>query len=411
MALPSPPPSQRETIFTPVAGRNAHLFQPPRSPASVAATPSYATSADYFTQGGSRKRSRADSSQIGRSLPSQWTQQTATTPGAGYGGGFGHSSVNERYRLAGGFDTPGLAFNTDLDSASDRDGPARRQMRDRQPSFRCSGTPLAGPLARDRNGMARMPSSPNGSQTVSWTAFAFSLVGKAFNFGSSVFKGFYAGGGTAYNFDEKRGMYSTAHTFAPEGASTPLPGSWGGAGDDFLGDFEQDNPHSPPSSSSAQRPANKRRQTDRDTWVLVGTPDLPSPSSPGSPRRKSAIPRPALPPRPTASRASSRRSLLPRRTCSPAPPHHAATPDRRASVAHTRSPGSRPSSAGGQYLSPEAERYVKRQAKQDRAADKAMSSMSRQLEELIKQGQQALGTKFSVEGEGEDEQGFVDESW
>lgn len=42
-----------------------------------------------------------------------------------------------------------------------------------------------------------------------------------------------------------------------------------------------------------------------------------------------------------------------------------------------------------------------------------MSSMSRQLEELIKQGQQALGTKFSVEGvdDEQSDEGFVDESW
>ena len=36
------------------------------------------------------------------------------------------------------------------------------------------------------------------------------------------------------------------------------------------------------------------------------------------------------------------------------------------------------------------------------------------VEELIRQGQEALGTKFSVEGDGDDEQtdeGFVDEGW
>jgi len=416
MALPSPPSSQHTTISTPVAGRNAHLLQPPKSPALIAATPSYATSADYFSHGGSRKRSRADSSHGDRSLPSQWTSQ-ATTPGGGYlGGEYGQPSVDEQYRLAGGYDTPGITMNTDLDSASDRDTHFRRQMRDRQPSFRCTGPPLSGPLAKDRNGLARMPSSPNGRQTTSWTSFAFGLVGKAFNFGTSVFKGFYAGGGAVYNFNEKRGVYSTGPMFPSEGASTPLPGAWGGNGDDFLGDFEQDNPNSPPTASPMQRPGNKRRQTDRDTWVLVGTPDVPSPSSPASTQRQSADPRPPLPPRPkAASRASSRRSLLPTAVRRPASPvsHILTTPDRRASTAHIRFPGSRPSSAGAQYLSPEAERYVKRQAKQDKASDKAMSSMSRQLEELIRQGQQALGTKVSVEdGEGEQtDEGFVDENW
>ena len=57
------------------------------------------------------------------------------------------------------------------------------------------------------------------------------------------------------------------------------------------------------------------------------------------------------------------------------------------------------SSLSADLMSPEAERYMKRQAKQDRVADIAIGNMSRQLEELIKQGQAALGTKFSVEGD------------
>jgi hypothetical protein len=36
-------------------------------------------------------------------------------------------------------------------------------------------------------------------------------------------------------------------------------------------------------------------------------------------------------------------------------------------------------------------------------ADKTIGNMSRQLEELIKQGQAALGTKFSVEGDVDEE--------
>lgn len=61
-------------------------------------------------------------------------------------------------------------------------------------------------------------------------------------------------------------------------------------------------------------------------------------------------------------------------------------------------------------MSPEAERLAKRQAKQDRAADKAIYSMSRRLDDLIRQGQQALGTKFTVEGDVDmEDEGFVDE--
>lgn len=151
---------------------------------------------------------------------------------------------------------------------------------------------------------------------------------------------------------------------------------------------------------------------------MVGLPDLTD----SSPKRKvssSSIPRSsntALSPRPQASRASSRRSLAPvsRRqssyvthTGSPAldpnrqrPTSSDLHPQRRASFAPTRS--SRPSSSHQQeqaaYVSPEAERFVRRQAKQDRANDKAMRSMSKQLQDLIRQGQEALGTRYDVEG-------------
>jgi hypothetical protein len=89
-------------------------------------------------------------------------------------------------------------------------------------------------------------------------------------------------------------------------------------------------------------------------------------------------------------------------------------------VANVRSPTSRPSSSIGHrstpsadIVSPEAERYRKRQAKQDRVADKAIGNMSRQLEELIKQGQAALGTKFSVEGDVDEDMddGFSGRRW
>ena len=74
---------------------------------------------------------------------------------------------------------------------------------------------------------------------------------------------------------------------------------------------------------------------------------------------------------------------------------------------------SRPSSSSGNaFISPEAERYVKRRVKQDRQTDAAMSDMSRKLADLIRQGQQALGTNISVEGAYDTmDEGFVDEEW
>ena len=264
MVFPTPPPSQH-SIFTPVHGRNAHLFQPPKSPALVATTPAHAsTSTDYFANGASRKRARPTSSYHEQPQGNDWNippTWTATTPHDDDVFGSGpNSMVNEQYNLAGGYDTPGLVVNTDLDHTIDQDVQARKWTRDRDATFGSSGPSLQGALARERNGVPRMADLTEGKNQVSWTRFAFSLVGKAFTFGTSVFKGFYAGGGDGYDFNEKHGYDGISSHFHDD-PPTPVPGQWQS---DFFGDFEQDNPISPPSSEL--RPPNKRRQTDKDEW-------------------------------------------------------------------------------------------------------------------------------------------------
>jgi hypothetical protein len=446
MALQPPASAAQPFTFSSPAARhaNAHFFHPPpKSPASTFTSPALATPAiatsgtDYFSQG-SGKRARADGSHGFTGAQSAttpaWPAQQCPTPSDGsYVSTFGGGIVNDRYTLAGGFDTPGLMTTSELEA--------------RQLHF--------GPLGRERNGGARtradmptlalmtsaaIPSASNGEPSkLTWTSVAFGLMGKVFNFGSSVFRGFYAGGGKGYEMQmqmQNSGVWSSGKD---GGSSTPLPGAWKEG--EFLGDFEQDNPAS---SSPASRPPNKRRQTDRDAWVMVGTPDTDA-NAPPSPRRKgssTSVPRSStLHGRPSAARASSRRGIapLPRRqshhqtaafsTGSPAPASTAVynTPlrapqspvARRASLAPVR-PNSRPGSSSGNanmYISPEAEKFLRRRARQEKHAEAAIGDMSRRLADLIKQGQEALGTKVSVEGslgaESGDmmDEGFVDEEW
>lgn len=372
-----------------------------------------------------------------------------------YGSAHAHGSamVNDRYALKGGLDTPGLMATAQDDTVMRSAGEQeyRRRMRDAEERRSTVSAPLAGPLARERNGVARMNSSPNGSihQSSTWTGLAFGLVGKVFTFGTSVVKGFYAGGGRGYELDgHQRSSPSLAWIRSQRfvGGGTPVPGQWQDDGD-FLGDFEQDNPSysNQNSPSSLVRPPNKRRQTDKDTWVMVGTPD--ENLSDTTPKRKTSsnnIPRSSLPRPSLASRASSRRSIAPvvsRRSSSHVA--HTGSPalqltsieanNRRASVAPTRSPRqSRPSSSGllgnagegrrgslgtANGMSPDVEKIVKRQAKQEKAADRTMTNMNRQLKDLIQQAQAALGTKFDVEGDGggQDDamtdEGYADEEW
>ena len=328
--------------------------------------------------------------------------------------------MNERYRLADGFDTPGVQ-STERLAVPENEFRRRRRDDDDDMDFtmRSGCTPLSGPLARERNGVARVrPASDDHLQTT-WTSLAFDIIGKAFSFGATVFRGFHAGGGKGYNVQESDLLQDSR-----ERISTPIPGSWHDVETDFLGDFEQDSPNF--NHGSPSRPAVKRRQTERDSWVMVDASHLDG--RPSSPKRKisgNGTPRASLAPnRPSASRASSRRSLAPvsRRTTSGIQVQgiqNVATPtqshSRRASVAHTRSPQGRPSSAGlgAALISPEAERFARRQAKQD----KAMTSMGNRIQEMMRQAQEALGTKYSVEGDSvydgmeHEDEGFVDDDW
>lgn len=411
------------------------LFQPPKSPAVVATTPSIATTTDYFSAG-SRKRQRPSS--IGddtRNLPPTWTETSAwaqcpTPSDALYGSGHANAdSINEKYDLAGGFDTPSLRSSSRLEHLIVNEHEFRRRLRDDDMDFAVhSGcTPLSGPLARERNGTARMRSSPVEHPQATWTSFAFGLVGKVFSFGTNVVRGFYAGGGQGYDLQNSALVGSDLLEHSKERSATPIPGAWQDA--DFLGDFEQDSPSFV--QAPASRPAAKRRQTDRDAWVVVNTPDLDG--APSSPRRKissNSVPRSSLAPtKAAASRASSRRSLAPtprRQTShytnlgSPVQPLQPplSMHSRRASTAQTRSPQLRPSSggSGAAYMSPEAERFAKRQAKQDLKADKTMTNMGNRIQEMMRQAQEALGTRYSVEsgagGEDHlDDEGFVDDDW
>nr|POE87963.1 hypothetical protein CFP56_11192 [Quercus suber] len=406
------------------AGRNAHFFQPPKSPAVTPATPSSYTANDYFTTG-SKKRSRADTS-----YGAHWNATPHAThcltsgDGAYNNSAFGQGSsalVNERYRLAAGHDTPSLQATAEIEDIHfDTEDISRRRVRDcsLEARPRDKYAMPAGPLARERNGVARGAAMQDGSPTT-WTGLAFNLVGKVFTFGTSMIRGFYAGQGEGFEFrhDPRPDLFASQHDF---GSSTPVPGQW--HDDEFLGDFEQDNPSSSPAPT---KPLPKRRQTDRDAWVMVGTSEVPEAGARRTQSGSTASRNGYTPMRPQASRASSRRSMAPLLRRQSSQVSYAGSPGllpafdgaRRASVAPTRSPHSRRNSGENgfnAYVSPEAERFAKRQAKQDRATDKAMSSMTKRLEDLIRQGQEALGTKISIEGvdaEFDTDEGFVDESW
>lgn len=406
------------------ADSNAYLYRPPKSPA---VTPSVAAPGDYFSVG-SRKRQRPDSAQ-GQNRFSCSAQ--CPTPSDSFSYDRDSPFVNERYRLAGGFDTPSLRA-THLEPAVQDEHNFRRRLRDDD-----MGTfgardcaPSFGPLSRERNGVGRKLQPDDGQNSRStWTGLALGaigIVGKVFSFGSTVVRGFYAGGGKGYdlNVQSSTGSQSPS-TLLHQAAATSIPGSWANE-DELLDHPEQDTDY----LAKQKRAQNKRRQTDRDEWVVIETPDMEDGAHSALKRRISSnyVPRSSL--GVTASRASSRRSIAPttRRPSSYAnvagsPLQRAFLPtgghSRRASIASPRSPQSiqRPGTgdSGAHQLSPETERFAKRQAKQEREVDKTMTSMQQRMKDMIQQAQQALGTRYSVEGDDNmdlADDGFLsDEDW
>ncbi|CZT17798.1 uncharacterized protein RCC_03634 [Ramularia collo-cygni] len=428
------PPSSLAASPLHTAGSNARLFQPPKSPVTTNVTPYYANAGDYFSTG-SRKRLRPDASRAhDRYLDQNHSQphNPRTTSWAGtpawqlstptdsiHGSPFEEDSafVNERYRLAGGFDTPSLPQEPVIEN----EHVFRRRLRDDDMDRFVGGDCVFGPLSRERNGVGRVLGTGNGeSSRNTWTGLAFGaigIVGKVFSFGTTVVRGFYAGGGKGYDIhNETSPGLVTPNTLLRQAAASSIPGSWANE-DELLGEEEPSYFTSPAQempSTTQEMPSNKRRQTDRDEWVVIGTPDTEEGPNANLKRRISSnnVPRSSL--AVTASRASSRRNLAPvtRRPSSYAnvngsPAQRNAQPggghSRRASIAPSRSPQAcaRPGSGGSaaSQMSQETERFAKRQAKQERQVDKTMSSMEQRMKAMIQQAQQALGTKYSVEGD------------
>lgn len=465
MALPADSDSPY-TSYTPLFKRQQdshnrldhNMFRPPLTPGSP-----YLTSPELAV---ARKRTRADSSiKVNTAIAhgafangqDSWISNDtarATSPAP---------LANPRYTLAGGFDTPTLAAAAYYDKVGEFE---ESQFRQRWDNTKTSPTPnqddltTQGPLARERNGHSRLSSSTssssryqtdqNQSAAPGWGRFVFSLAstvaGKVLHFcRESAFRGFHAGTGKGYDFSEPTQLDVDHSWDGYSRSTTPIPGQYPRERD-FSGDFEQDN-RALQQQQEQQRSAKRLHTETGSGWVVVDSNLETRETSPRVTARKVSNPLLAAMDKPTtssASRASSRRSLIPvsRRTTtssqvsqfgSPLHPQqiHLEAPyslspafmaqhhDRRASTASTRSPlqharnTSRPSSATASPLSPQAQKVLAKRERRDKEAEKSMRKMSRQLQDLIRQGQAALGTRYEIEDTDIDE-GFEDgdgEDW
>ncbi|PNS20147.1 hypothetical protein CAC42_5597 [Sphaceloma murrayae] len=346
---------------------------------------------------GKRKREAIDAVEDHPLRPSPspaWSSYNKARVGAGLREESPAALVNETYKIAAGRGTPDMTaavMTMHLNDTPQLDG------------FRsnwCSSTmgytpPEQDALARECNGKARitteqLPSS--GSWTSAVLGVFGGMSGRLFNI--------------CYSMLPTMNTQSHVHDANDEDfetwqrAATPLPGMYP---EEAFG-IQDDTPI---------RPAKRQHVEPADGWVMVDAPveDTTRMQSTGS----------------ISSRPGSRRSMMPRSrkslsqsfTTSPitTSPSIASGHRRRASHASTRSPSARQLRTRRSMqqvpirksftdlreeqdritLSPEAQRLLQRKERTEKRADRSMRLMSRQVQDLIRQGQEALGSDFKLE--------------
>ncbi|KAF1987397.1 hypothetical protein K402DRAFT_392668 [Aulographum hederae CBS 113979] len=434
------------------SGRNAHIFNSPRTPGYSSAN-TYGSSSNDFSLNPGRKRARPESAGQPFNTPYSATANgwsDVSEPMSQVRSDYSRQKspepfVNTKYKLKDGMDTPTLRYATLYTADNDHgESDFRRRWnapgQDQQHNEAALTTPSV--LAGERNGKRREPSSSSTGSRKGWGRMVFNLVGgvagKMWQFCSSIpIKGFYAGGGQGYDLynsghEMQNSFWGSANdTHAIERSSTPVPGQYPVQEPDYPDTPAPVNhrgggyfPESVESPESRPRPAKRLHTSTGSGWVMVdqdgaggvhdqavGSPDLGPRRSPApSLSAKSKLPRPSL--SRAQSKPLSRRSLIPvsRRTSSAS---HTGSPATykpgTASYASSRSPNiSTPKN--GSPMSPEAQRYAARMAREERETDRNFHRFNSQLEDMIRQGKEALGTKIEV-GDDMEESGMVDEGY
>lgn len=450
------------------AGAKSHIFQPPRTPS--ASNSLHRSSAFLLSQHGkmpgSRKRSRKDSYLTDEPLPDKF-DASAWSPMESYL----HSSmtcpgspdemspaslINTQYKLAGGLDTPTAALSSTLErydyyaTLSDpaMRGPGRGWGRNsgiEGDNYFPQTTPTI--LGRETNGRPRfqMASSQlqqhqqyqeyqESSGGGSFARTVFAVAGKVWEFcKASAFRGFYAGGGQGFDMlpPSHSGQTSWEDTSEPKDYNfsqmTPIPGRFPTEELRMIPDYMSRKYHHQRQETSPSRPAKKQQREKagsrtelQASWVIVGPRDASSLSRESSPSRPSLRKYPPSHRRPLTKPIHHHR---PRPSLSSYAGHgHTAFPSLsshplasraspRASGASGLSPSKIPAASSannnGSPVNTEVARHAARIRKREVEEEANLQRLNRQLKAMIKEGKEALGTKYEIEM-GEEDEGYAE---
>ncbi|KAJ4291717.1 hypothetical protein N0V90_009612 [Kalmusia sp. IMI 367209] len=402
--LYTPSPLQRSSS-------RSHLLEPaPRFPTVVSETSGLqVTDTDHAT----RKRFRYDDLGLEGNACSS-TSHSLNTDSWSHSLSYSRSSVrsppplaNERYELAGGMDVTDrfARHNGNFDDYFNLE--TRRGMWS-TPTNPPSSIPQELQLAELRAASTK-PWMLNQLMSI-----VGGVAGKLYQFCSVPFRGFQAGGGQTYSFENqevaaKLGLHEDPSDQLHSSTQQPLPGHYP----------ENDYGILSIESLENERPRAKRQRTG-DNWVVVNkdgdtisrpsTPRIAARRVPSHTRSPSQIPRPvsrASVATPVHKRPSlipvSRRSTMDRRSFQDSPKtepqvHGTARSYSRQSYGspvmfNDKTPKKK------SPLPPESQRLINKMRREEVEDDARMRRMSSQMSAMLREAREALGSKFEIEDE------------
>jgi len=410
-------------------GAKSLFFQPPKTPSASSSlrTSTPSLPGHHVSNSTSRKRSRHESYDHTTTSSTQshaWSNMPVSTPIDTPGAMSPMPLVNSKYELAGGLDTPTAARSSAMDHGEDhcraspdlhlRGGRAIRGFDVPSDSY------FPGPssaLARERNGRARMQPQPGIRDGLGRVVYTFvGAAGKVLHFcKTAAFNGFYAGGGQGYEMkpplqsrDGGQSIWQDIETddrsHSWELEKSIIPGRF--PDEDFYPNYMSQDRTTPPRASKRIQRENGLGEISA-SWVVVGSNPTSRATSPSrlSHRKTPSTTTSARRPAPRLGRrrilAASRPSIT---SYAGSPGLHS---DCHASFASPRSPNISPKHESP--VSVEVQRHAARMRKRELEEDANLKRFNNQLQAMIREGKQALRTKFEVEDDGDEE--AVDEGY
>ena len=383
-----------------------------------------------------RKRPRVDVSEKSTATPRGIQRNDTFTSTYSFDAPSPAPLVNTDYRIAGGLDTPTaekllheerIRFDYEQDLRPNRYGvPPSTQT---ESYFPLTPSSVGNDRRKRRHSSSPRRHRPGWGHTV-W-AMTGGVAGRVIDFcWNTAFQGFHAGGGQAYRMQIDTPTVTASNDVELKGSADVFDAEYRGR-DSTPGGFPEDDliedyMSRPQSHQQEDTPTQYHHGQDRSAlkgnWVMVNEPYADSETSPARkkvrpstasmasrPTSRGSLPvsvRPRLQPRSGASYASPRGSGIGMHLHAQTRPQssqgfHKGHKRSRSSIAQPRQADSH--DEHNTPKSPEVLKFEKKLRKKDHKQDQSIHRLNQQMQDMIKEAQQALGSKVEVTDDVDDE--------